>query len=81
LLAIDGFRVTSEHLSDRLKDYKAGDAIALTVFHQDELRTCHLTLAPPRPNRYQIVTLEQPTPTQKQNFAGWLGVPLSKFVT
>jgi len=81
LLAIDGFRVSAEHLSDRLKDYKIGDAIAVTVFHQDELRTCQVTLAAPRPSRYQIVTLEQPTSTQKQNFAGWLGVPLSKFVT
>ncbi|MDF0554692.1 M61 family metallopeptidase [Kamptonema sp. UHCC 0994] len=81
LLAVDGFRVTAEHLSDRLKDYKPGDAIAVSVFHQDELRTCQVTLVKPRPNRYQIVTLEQPTPIQKQNFAGWLGVPLSKFVT
>ncbi|OCR00894.1 peptidase M61 [Oscillatoriales cyanobacterium USR001] len=81
LLAIDGFRVSAEHLSDRLKDYKVGDAIAVTVFHQDELRTCQVTLAPPRPNRYQIVKIDQPTPIQKQNFAGWLGLPLSKFVT
>ncbi|CBN56932.1 MULTISPECIES: M61 family metallopeptidase [Kamptonema] len=81
LLAVDGFRVTAEHLSDRLKDYQPGDAIAVTVFHQDELRTCRVTLVKPRPNRYQILTLEHPTSIQKQNFAGWLGVPLSKFVT
>ncbi|MCL1470985.1 M61 family metallopeptidase [Argonema antarcticum] len=77
LLAIDGLRVTAEHLSDRLKDYKPGDTIQVTVFHQDELRTLPVTLAAPRPNAYKIVAVENPSPTQKQNFAGWLGVPLS----
>ncbi len=78
LLAIDGFRVNSEQVGERLKDYRAGDAIEMTVFHQDELRTCRVTLGPPRPSRYQIVPVEQPSSIQKQNFTGWLGVPLSK---
>lgn len=78
LLAIDGFRVTAEQLSDRLKDYQPGDAIVVTVFHQDELRTCSVTLAPPRPTRYQIVPVERPTSIQQQNFAGWLGLSLSE---
>ncbi|MGE5660467.1 MAG: M61 family metallopeptidase [Actinomycetota bacterium] len=78
LLAIDGFRVTAEQLSERLKDYQPGDAIAVTVFHQDELRTCQVTLASPYPTHYQIVPVEQPTPSQQQNFAGWLGVSLAQ---
>ena len=76
LLAIDGIRVTAQQLSDRLKDYQPGDTISVTVFHQDELRTYPVTLAAPRPNRYQVIPVEHPSPTQKQNFAGWLGVPL-----
>ena len=79
LLAIDGFRIVNvEQAGERLKDYKPGDIVPITVFHQDELRTCHVTLAPPRPSRYHIVPIEQPTALQQQNFTGWLGVPLSK---
>lgn len=78
LLAIEGFRVNAEQAGERLKDFKPGDIVSVTVFHQDELRTCPVTLAPPRPTRYSIVPVEQPTAIQKQNFTGWLGVPLSK---
>lgn len=81
LLALDQVRVTAEQLSDRLKDYRPGDNVTITVFHGDELRMCQVTLAPPRPNRYQIVAVDRPTPEQQHNFMGWLGVPLTKFVT
>ncbi len=77
LLAIDGIRVTATQLSDRLKDYQPGDTIQVTVFHQEELRTHSVTLAAPRSNRYQVITLEYPSSVQKQNFEGWLGVPLT----
>lgn len=74
LLAIDGMRVTAQSLSDRLRDYQPGDTIEVTVFHQEELRTYSVTLAEPRPNRYQVIPIEHPSPTQKQNLEGWLGL-------
>jgi predicted metalloprotease with PDZ domain len=77
LLAIDGIRVNAQQLSDRLKDYQPGDTIQVTVFHQEELRTYPVTLAAPRPNRYQVIPVEAPSATQKQNFERWLGVPVS----
>ncbi len=73
LLAINGLRVTADLLSDRLKDYQAGDTIKLSLFHQDELRTVSVTLGAPQVIRYQIVLVEQPTPIQKENLTGWLG--------
>ena len=73
LLALNGWRVTAEQLSDRLKDYKMGDTIQLSVFHQEELRTLPVTLAAPLPSRYQIIPVEKPSDAQKQNFTGWLG--------
>lgn len=76
LLAIDGMRVTAQNLSDRLKDYQPGDSIQVTVFHQEELRTYALTLAAPRPSRYQITLVDRLSPTQKQNYEGWLGVSI-----
>lgn len=75
LLALNGFKVTSDQFNDRLKDYKPGDTIELTFFHQDLLRTCPVTLTSPRPNHYQIVSVGEPTPQQKRNFEGWLGCP------
>jgi predicted metalloprotease with PDZ domain len=76
LLAINGWRVTAEQLSDRLKDYKVGDTIQVSVFHQDELCTLPIILGAPRPSRYQIVLVEKPCNTQRQNLTGWLGTGL-----
>jgi predicted metalloprotease with PDZ domain len=77
LLAIAGFRVSAEQLSDRLKDYQPGDSIQITVFHRDELRTCTASLAEPIPSRYQICPLEHPSAVQQANFKGWLGGDLT----
>lgn len=77
LLAIAGFRVNAEQAGERLKDYQPGDTLEVTVFHQDELRTCSVILAGPRPGRYSIVPVDRPSAIQKQNFMGWLGVSLS----
>jgi predicted metalloprotease with PDZ domain len=77
LLAIDGIKVTATGLSDRLKDYQPESIIQVTVFHQDELRTLPVTLTSPRPTRYQMKLVENLSPTQKENLAGWLGVPLT----
>ncbi len=77
LLAIDGFRIGADKLSDRLKDYHPGDTIEVTVFHQDELLTCQLTLSSSPPSNYKIVPVKKPSAKQKENFYGWLGVGLN----
>ncbi len=74
LLAIDGWRVTADQLSDRLKDYQPGAAIALTVFHKDELQTYRATLGEPQPASYQLVAVPEPTAAQQALLAGWLRV-------
>ena len=77
LLAIDGIKITAGGLSDRLKDYQANDKIEVVVFHQDELRIYSITLASPRPTRYQVKPVEHPNSRQQQNFAGWLGAAIA----
>jgi predicted metalloprotease with PDZ domain len=72
LLAIDGIRVNAEQLSDRLKDYRAGDTIEVTVFHQDRLHSLAVKLATPQINRYEVVKIKYPTDLQAQNLLGWL---------
>lgn len=77
LLAFDGIRVNAEQFDERLADYRSGDTLMVGIFHQDELRTLPVTLAPPRPNRYRLVPVAQPTAIQAENFEGWLGISLS----
>ncbi|MFM7384463.1 MAG: M61 family metallopeptidase, partial [Microcystaceae cyanobacterium] len=72
LLALEGWRVTAEQLPQRLKDYQPGDMIQITVFHQDELKTVQVQLAPPQPSRYEIVRLQNCSERQFQNLKGWL---------
>ena len=72
LLAIDGLRVTAEQLNERLKDYRSGDIIQITVFHLDELRTLAVPLAAPQTIRYEIIRVENPSNSQKQNFSAWV---------
>ena len=77
LLAIAGFRVSADKLSDRLKDYEPNETIEVTVFHRDELRNCHVTLGYPTPSNYKIAAVQKPNSGQKQNFFEWLGAPLN----
>ncbi|MDX2099927.1 MAG: M61 family metallopeptidase [Leptolyngbyaceae cyanobacterium bins.59] len=77
LLALNGFRVAADQLNDRLRDFAPGQAVTLTLFHQDELRTLTVTLATPAATAYQVVRVEQPTAAQEENFLGWLGASLA----
>jgi len=72
LLAIDGVRVTTEQLPERLKDYQANDIIEISVFHQDQLRTLKIQLGQPQPSRYEVVQIQSPSEYQRQNFLGWI---------
>ncbi len=78
LLAVNGFRIKADQLGDRLQDFQPGDTVELTLFHQDELRTCQLTLTSPQPNLYKIVSLDGPNSESQRNFTQWLGCAYQK---
>ncbi len=73
LLAISHFRVSADQLNDRLQHYQPKETIAITVFHQDVLRECAVTLGEPLPNRWTLQPVAQPTAAQQGLFQGWLG--------
>jgi predicted metalloprotease with PDZ domain len=73
LLAIEGLRVKADNLGDRLKDYRVGDRVNITFFHQDELKTSVVTLAEPQPATYQLVRLQEASSQQQNMLRGWLG--------
>jgi predicted metalloprotease with PDZ domain len=80
LLAINGIRISADQLNDRLRDYQANDLLQVAFFHQDELRLAPLTLAAPRPTRFQLSPVDRPTRKQEQLFHGWLGVSLGEIM-
>ncbi len=73
LLAIDGIKVNAKSLNERLKDYREGDTIQVTVFHKDELKTLPVTLSKPQSNSYELVIKDDLSPEQQQNLTEWLG--------
>ncbi len=72
LLAIDGFKVSAEKLTDRLKSYQTGQQIELTIFHADRLITLPVILTASQPDRYQLDQIEHPTDLQHQLFKAWM---------
>lgn len=72
LLAINGFKVSSEKLPDRLKLYQVGQQINVTIFHADRLITLPLTLSPPQPQQYQLQALADPSDLQLRQFNAWV---------
>jgi predicted metalloprotease with PDZ domain len=72
LLAIDGFKVNADKLTDRLKLYQVGQQINLTIFHADRLITLPITLSNPQPQQYQLHQIEYPTDLQSQQFKDWV---------
>jgi predicted metalloprotease with PDZ domain len=76
LLAINGYRIRAEQMSDRLQSYSAGDTLKLAVFHQDVLYQRRATLGKPVPTRYELHPVTEPTSQQQDRFRQWLGVEL-----
>ncbi len=76
LLAIDGFKVSAEKLTDRLKSYQVGQQIELTIFHADRLITVPVILAVSQPDRYQLDRIEHPTDLQNQLFKAWMNLQI-----
>jgi predicted metalloprotease with PDZ domain len=74
LLAIDGFKISADKLTDRLKSYQVGQQIELTIFHGDRLITLSVILAPSQPDRYQLYQIEHQTELQHQLFKAWVNL-------
>jgi predicted metalloprotease with PDZ domain len=72
VIALNGLRVRTSDLSDRLADYKPGDKVKLTVFRRDRMRDFEITLRLQDVPSYKIAKIEQPTALQKSIFESWL---------
>jgi predicted metalloprotease with PDZ domain len=72
LLAIDGFKITADKLTERLKLYPVGAEINITIFHIDRLMTLPIILTASQPDRYQLHKIEYPTARQNQLLKDWI---------
>lgn len=76
ILAFDGYRVRANQWCDRLLNYRPGDTLQVTIFHDEELRTHAVTVSEPIPTTYRIQPLANASAEQSALGQGWLGVPL-----
>jgi predicted metalloprotease with PDZ domain len=72
IVALNGLRVRTSDLQDRLTDYKPGDKVKLTVLRRDRLREFEITLRLQDVPPYRVTKVEQPSPLQKSIFESWL---------
>jgi predicted metalloprotease with PDZ domain len=75
IVAVDGYRATRDFLLARVGDKKPGDALTLTVFRADELRTFTFKLGARKAATFRIVPVTTPTEQQRRNYQSWLGSP------
>ena len=72
ILALDGLRVRTSDLNDRIAERKPGDKVMLTVFHNDHLKEVRVTLGSSPVPAYKLSKIPAPTPLQKSIYEGWL---------
>ncbi len=74
VLAIAGIRVTADSFNERLKDFAVGDAIALTIFQQDLLKTVEIIVQEPVYTHFELVQIAKASPVQETNLKLWLNI-------
>ena len=78
IVAVDGYRATADFLNERVAARRPGDALALTVFRGDELRTLNFKLGSRTAAAYRIVPRADAGEQQKRNYQAWLGASFPK---
>ncbi|MEM9569213.1 MAG: PDZ domain-containing protein, partial [Cyanobacteria bacterium P01_E01_bin.34] len=72
LVALEGYKVTASTWEERLKSYKVGQTLSVTVFQREQLKTVEVTLAEPIPSAYAVVPVSTPSEGQRLRCTNWL---------
>ncbi len=78
MIALDGWRIDEDSLNKRLADYPIGATVQLSFFRRDELLHLPVSLSKPQPDHLSLSLVSQPSASQRQQAASWLGTPLFK---
>lgn len=72
VLALNGVRVRTSDLNDRVSEMKPGDTATFTVFRNDRLREFNITLTSQPVPSYKLEKLPSPSALQKEIYQSWL---------
>ena len=72
LIALNGYRVRSSELNDRIGEMKPGDVVTVTVMRDGMLREFKVTLASNPVPEYTVTKTKNPTSLQKAIYESWL---------
>lgn len=73
IIAIEGRRLGTNELPDRLKQCKPGQAIAVLYSRREEIRTVNITLTGKPEGEWSIRRVKEPTQEQKDAYRSWIG--------
>lgn len=74
LVAINGLKVTAKGFEARIKDFKPGDIVRVTLFSNDTLKEVSLTLGQQPSEKLKLTSVDKPNRQQKAFFKAWLGI-------
>jgi predicted metalloprotease with PDZ domain len=72
LVAIEGQRVDSTNINDRMDSLRPRQRVAVTVFRRGRMMTLNLTAEQKPFDRYAIIGLKDPTAEQRAFYLAWL---------
>ncbi|MFV0595975.1 M61 family metallopeptidase [Shewanella sp.] len=74
ILAINGLKVTAQGFDKRIKDFKVGDKVEVTLFNNDKIKQVALTLGENQSGKLVLKGDAKATKQQKAFFNAWLGI-------
>lgn len=76
IVAIDGYRASSQFVQSYLGEKKPGETVRLTVFRFDKLKEIPIVLGEPTRAEYSFEPVENPTEQQRQLYRNYLNADL-----
>ena len=75
VVAVDGVRVAGASLDPYVRFIEPGQAVRLTIFRYDQLRTVEIIAGEPIGPDWTITRVSEPTDLQRAAYESWLGQP------
>ncbi len=72
IVALNGYRMQSNDITDRVAEMKPGEKVTLTIFREDQLRNIEITLKLQDVPPYRVTRMKEVTDLQKRIYESWL---------
>ncbi|WP_065188026.1 M61 family metallopeptidase [Shewanella woodyi] len=74
IVAINGLKVTASGFESRIKDFKPGAEVKVTLFSDDKLKSVVMTLGEKQSGKLTLESVKKPSRSQKAFFKAWSGI-------